>query len=62
MGAASVLYCQELNAKTIDGLGPREWFRHSFNETLHKVSLGGETFAESLYHVLGGRSQDPPVP
>ena len=41
------------NAKTIDGLGPREWFRHSFNETLNKVSLGGETFAESLYHVLG---------
>ena len=41
------------NAKTIDGLGPREWFRHSFNDTLKKVSLGGETFAESLYHVLG---------
>lgn len=41
------------NAKTIDGLGPREWFRLSFNDTLNKVSLGGETFAESLYHVLG---------
>ena len=41
------------NAKTIDGLGPREWFRLAFNDTLHKVSLGGETFAESLYHVLG---------
>ena len=41
------------NAGTVDGLGPREWFRLSFNDTLNKVSLGGETFAESLYHVLG---------
>ena len=41
------------NAKTNDGLGPKEWFRFSFNDTLNKVSLGGETFAESLYHVLG---------
>ena len=41
------------NARTIDGLGPREWFRYSFNETLNKASLGGESFAESLYHVLG---------
>ena len=41
------------NATTIDGLGPREWFRLSFNDTLNKASLGGETFAESLYHVLG---------
>ena len=41
------------NARTTDGLGPREWFRHSFNDTLNKVSLGGETFAQSLYHLLG---------
>ena len=41
------------NAKTIDGVGPREWFRLSFNDTLTNVSLGGETFAETLYHVLG---------
>ncbi len=41
------------NANTVDGLGPREWFRHSFNDTLNKAELGGETFAESLYHVLG---------
>ena len=41
------------NARTIDGLGPREWFRLSFNDKLNKVSLGGETFAESLYHILG---------
>ena len=41
------------NARTVDGLGPREWFRHSFNETLNKVSLGSETFAQSLYSILG---------
>ena len=41
------------NARTVDGLGPREWFRLSFNETLNKASLGGETFAESLYDILG---------
>ena len=43
------------NARTVDGLGPQEWFRHSFNETLNKITLGGdsETFAESLYRVLG---------
>ncbi len=43
------------NAKTIDGLGPKEWFRRSFNDTLNKVSLGSETFAESLYYVLGSQ-------
>lgn len=41
------------NARTTDGLGPREWFRLSFNDKLNKVSLGGETFAQSLYHILG---------
>ena len=41
------------NAKTTDGLSPKEWFRLSFNDTLNKVSLGGETFTESLYHILG---------
>ena len=41
------------NARTIDGLGPRDWFRFSFNNTLNKLSLGGETFADSLYHILG---------
>ena len=46
------------NAKTVDGLGPREWFRLSFNDTLNRVSLGGETFAESLYHVLAARPRN----
>ena len=41
------------NARTVDGLGPRDWFRQRFNETLNSLSLGGETFAESLYHTLG---------
>ena len=41
------------NATTTDGLSPQEWFRHRFNETLNSISLGGETFAQSLYHILG---------
>lgn len=41
------------NAATIDGLGPREWFRLSLNDKLNEVSLGGETFAESLFKILG---------
>ena len=41
------------NAGTVDGLSPRDWFRQRFNDTLNTLSLGGETFAESLYHILG---------
>lgn len=41
------------NAGTTDGMGPREWFRQVFNNTLKSASLGGETFADSLYHLLG---------
>ena len=41
------------NAGTVDGLTPREWFRQRFNDTLSTVSLGGETFAETLYNILG---------
>ena len=41
------------NAGTVDGLSPRDWFRQRFNDTLNSVSLGGETFAETLYHILG---------
>ena len=42
------------NAKTNDGLGPREWFRVTFHNTLLRASLSGsETFADSLYHLLG---------
>lgn len=41
------------NAGTKDGVGPREWFRQVFNNTLKGASLGGETFADSLYHLLG---------
>ncbi len=41
------------NARTKDGKGPREWFRQVFNDILQGASLGGETFADSLYHLLG---------
>ena len=41
------------NAGTVDGLSPRNWFRQRFNDILNDVSLGGETFAETLYQVLG---------
>ena len=41
------------NATTVDGLSPREWFRLKFNDKLNEASLGGETFAESLFHILG---------
>ena len=41
------------NARAKDGIGPREWFRQVFNNTLKGASLGGETFADSLYHLLG---------
>ena len=41
------------NAGTVDGLSPRDWFRQRFNDILNNISLGGETFAESLYHILG---------
>ena len=41
------------NARTVDGMDAREWFRISFNDMLSKISLGGETFADSLYQILG---------
>ena len=46
------------NAKTNDGLGSREWFRETFQATLLRASLSGsETFADSLYHLLGSDRQ-----
>ena len=46
------------NAKTNDGLGSREWFRATFHNTLLRASLSGsETFADSLYHLLGSDHQ-----
>ena len=46
------------NARTTDGAGSREWFRHTFHNVLLKSSLGGaETFADSLYHLLGSNHQ-----
>ena len=41
------------NARTTDGMAPRDWFRHRLDETLNSISLGGETFAQTLYNILG---------
>ncbi|MXW52495.1 MAG: hypothetical protein F4X44_00910 [Gammaproteobacteria bacterium] len=45
------------NAGTNDGTGPREWFRHVFNKILQSASLGGESFATSLYYLLGEKHE-----
>ena len=42
-----------MNAGKKDGTDPRTWFRQIFNNELEKASVGGETFAETLYHLLG---------
>lgn len=42
------------NAAHNDGTDPRTWFRQIVNDELGKASLGGETFAETLHHLLGG--------
>ena len=42
-----------MNAGKKDGTDPRTWFRQIFNSELEKASVGGETFAETLYHLLG---------
>ena len=35
-----------------DGTTPRDWFRRMFNDELEQASFGGETYAETLYHLL----------
>ncbi len=42
-----------MNAGKKDGTDPRTWFRQIFNNELEKAKAGGETFAETLYHLLG---------
>ncbi len=42
-----------MNAGKKDGTDPGTWFRQIFNNELEKASVGGETFAETLYHLLG---------
>ena len=42
-----------MNAGKKDGTDPRTWFRQIFNSELEKASVGGETFAETLHHLLG---------
>jgi hypothetical protein len=41
------------NAGKKDGTDPRTWFRQIFNSELEKTCFGGETFAETLHHLLG---------
>ena len=41
------------NAGKKDGTDPRTWFRQIFNNELEKARFGGETFAETLHHLLG---------
>ena len=40
------------NARTLDGLGPQQWFRQCFNDLLSRLSLGGESFADTLCALL----------
>ena len=42
-----------MNAGKKDGTDPRTWFRQIFNSELERASVGGETFAETLHHLLG---------
>ncbi len=41
------------NAARNDGTDPRTWFRQIISDELEKASIGGETFAETLHHLLG---------
>ena len=50
------------NCERSDGLAPRDWFRHAFNDELARarMSSSGETYAETLYHLLQ-RGERPSV-
>ena len=41
------------NAAKKDGTTPRAWFREILNNELEEAQLGGESFADTLYHLLG---------
>lgn len=41
------------NAAKKDGTEPRTWFREILNNELEAAQLGGESFAGTLYHLLG---------
>ena len=40
------------NAAKEDGTSPRTWFREILNRELEEAQLGGESFADTLYHLL----------
>ena len=42
------------NAAKRDGTDPRTWFREIVNSEFEKAHFGGETFADTLYHLLAG--------
>lgn len=41
------------NAAKKDGTAPRDWFREILCSELEQAQLGGESFADTLYHLLG---------
>lgn len=41
------------NAAKRDGTTPRAWFREILNRGLEDAQLGGESFADTLHHLLG---------
>ncbi len=42
------------NAAKRDGTDPRTWFREIINSELEKTHFGGESLADTLYHLLEG--------
>ena len=47
------------NAAKEDGTSPRTWFREILNRELEEAQLGGESFADTLYPLLGARPYRP---
>lgn len=41
------------NAAKMDGTSPRDWFREILCSELEEAQLGGESFADTLFHLLG---------
>lgn len=52
-GASLGMMLPGRNAAKKDGTDPRTWFRETLNEELRDAQLGGESFADTLYHLLG---------
>ena len=50
------------NAEKEDGTLPRTWFRQILNDELEAAHFGGETFAETLHHLIGPNRVIPACP